>query len=108
MNKELKSCPFCGGEEIDISRVYINPISPDSLPDEVYVGCISCGIGYTEELELDAIKAWNRRFKDSRDAYALLEKHLEDVRDALKKGQEIDHRGIDIVLSVAAGILKRE
>lgn len=62
MNK-LKPCPFCGGEEINISRTYINPIAPNSLPDEVWVGCISCGIGYTEELEVDAIKAWNTRSK---------------------------------------------
>lgn len=61
MAEELKKCPFCGGEDITISRVYIDPLSPDSLPDEVYVGCISCGIGYTEDSEDEAIKAWNRR-----------------------------------------------
>jgi Lar family restriction alleviation protein len=64
MNKiqiELKPCPFCGGEDIDISRMYINPLSSDSIPDEVTVSCISCGIGYTEETELEAIKSWNTR-----------------------------------------------
>jgi Lar family restriction alleviation protein len=61
---ELKQCPFCGGEDIEINRMYINPFSPDSPPDEVNVGCISCGVGYTEESELEAIEAWNTRAED--------------------------------------------
>ena len=61
--RKLKSCPFCGGKEIDISRVYINPLTPHSPPDEVFVGCISCGIGYTEESVSEAAKAWNTRVR---------------------------------------------
>jgi len=67
MSDKLKPCPFCGGEDIGISRIYIDPLSDPlssgRLPDEVYVGCISCGIGFTEETEEEAIKAWNRRPK---------------------------------------------
>ena len=59
--ENLKPCPFCGGEDIGISRTYIDPISPDSPPDEVYVGCSSCGIGYIEESEKEAIELWNNR-----------------------------------------------
>ncbi len=56
-----KPCPFCGCEEISIHRTYIDPLTPDSPPDEVFVGCASCGIGYTEETENEAVKAWNMR-----------------------------------------------
>ena len=63
--ENMKPCPFCGGEDIGISRIYIDPILPDSPPDEVYVGCNSCGIGYTEESEKEVIELWNtRKFKE--------------------------------------------
>ncbi len=62
--EELKSCPFCGGEEISTIESYDVPkFSKKSLPDFVYVGCPSCGIGYQEETEEEAIEAWNRRIK---------------------------------------------
>ena len=61
--ENLKPCPFCGTEDIGISRVYIDPISSDSPPDEVHVGCNGCGIGYTEETEEEAVESWNTRSK---------------------------------------------
>lgn len=50
--EELKPCPFCGTEEIQINRIYVDPLlGIDSLPDEVCVCCSGCGIGYVKEIE---------------------------------------------------------
>ena len=60
--ENLKSCPFCGSKEIHVTRIYINPISCSSLPDEVNVTCCCCGLGgYTEETAKEAIENWNLR-----------------------------------------------
>ena len=63
MQEKLLKCPFCGREDITVSRSFIDPLTPDSLPDEVFVGCIRCDIGYIGESEEEAIEAWNRRVK---------------------------------------------
>ena len=55
MSKELKKCPFCGGQA--------KLIDDDGLPYDV--NCIECGAGspafMTPEL---AIEAWNNRYKE--------------------------------------------
>lgn len=64
MNKELKNCPFCGGEAVLCSSC----ISPAT---DVVVECKSCHAGTAffndgtpEELHKKAIEAWNRRVTD--------------------------------------------
>jgi Lar family restriction alleviation protein len=58
---ELKSCPFCGGEEIGVRKIYEDwGLGKDLI--RVYVGCVSCGIGYEEEDEQEAINNWQRRY----------------------------------------------
>ena len=57
--EELKPCPFCGTEEIHISRILFDSVS--RIPDKVCVSCSGCGIGYTEETEEKAIENWNNR-----------------------------------------------
>ena len=51
-NKELKPCPFCGGE----AKIY------EASEEDFRVGCIRCHTWsdyyFTED---EAIKAWNRR-----------------------------------------------
>ena len=59
---ELKPCPFCGTEDIQIYQTFHDPLSLLDPPGEVTVTCPSCGLGgYTEETEDEAIKAWNER-----------------------------------------------
>lgn len=55
-NKELKSCPFCGGKAK--LKEYVDPYDPCIWSTEVY--CENCkAIMYSDEDE--AIKAWNKR-----------------------------------------------
>ena len=55
-NKELKPCPFCGGEA-DIHTY------EDMLTDKNYteVVCGYCGVGTKGDTQSEAIKAWNTR-----------------------------------------------
>jgi len=56
MNKEeLKKCPFCGGDAM-------TSYDDDNCP---IVDCQLCGAmtGWYEKID-DAIKAWNKRWKD--------------------------------------------
>lgn len=56
----LKSCPFCGGEEIEI----INN-STDKDDDDYWANCVSCGalLGGAETPE-DTVDEWNYREKE--------------------------------------------
>ena len=58
MSKELKACPFCGGEaENDFG------FKCHDTETYFYVVCLKCGaeaIGYKTDAE--AIAAWNRRY----------------------------------------------
>jgi Lar family restriction alleviation protein len=58
---ELKPCPFCGGEEIDVKSRYQRTKGCPIEHIESYCVCSSCGIGAHEETEAEAIEAWNRR-----------------------------------------------
>jgi len=62
---DLKPCPFCGAEDIRIDRIYFNPLfGPDSIPDEVRIGCPSCGLeGFIGETEEEVVELWNFRFE---------------------------------------------
>lgn len=67
MNKELKPCPFCGGEAV------INTIEPHThefatfmpdYPGSTFVECTGCTCALSGDTEEKAIKAWNRRATD--------------------------------------------
>jgi Lar family restriction alleviation protein len=58
---KLKPCPFCGGEDIVLRKVW-----GASLPSGYYHFCMGIGCrayGPTRETEEEAIRAWNRRAK---------------------------------------------
>lgn len=56
--KELKPCPFCGGE------AKIRDYSIQDLGPEIDVFCTNCGgQTFVYETEGEAIEAWNRRAK---------------------------------------------
>lgn len=67
MNKELKPCPFCGGEAETEGQ-----INQTNQNLRVIVFCKECGaqmyrygtIAVAESVEMNAIKAWNRRASD--------------------------------------------
>ncbi len=64
---KLKSCPFCGGNEISMGAF--------SLSDECYIRCENCGVSFESEVEwgdltekehdkkcsVVLVKAWNTR-----------------------------------------------
>ena len=63
MNKELKPCPFCGGEAVLRTSVFFK--------HDAYVRCKKCGaksMSYpsasAEDARLRTIEAWNRRTKE--------------------------------------------
>lgn len=67
MNKELKPCPFCGGEAV------INTIEPHthefatfmpSYPGGTFIECTCCTCALSGDTEEKAIEAWNRRATD--------------------------------------------
>lgn len=76
--KNLKSCPFCGGEARLIQKSHGSQSSPTRITNSYVVGCDKCRI-YTEYHQsdiwqgadgvvnidangaIDAIEAWNRR-----------------------------------------------
>ena len=64
---ELKPCPFCGSENIEL---HFDPGSYGYTPAKSFVLCSSCGAemkrtAYSEtalkKIKLKAINAWNRR-----------------------------------------------
>lgn len=55
MNKELKPCPFCGGEKISVEYLYCRPYI---ICDKCH-GRIPCYNTYPQ-----AVEAWNRRVSD--------------------------------------------
>lgn len=68
-NKELKPCPFCGGAaRLREYRTFDGLIS--GITTRYYVKCEACRIevptlGY--ESDSEAVKAWNRRNKNTTD-----------------------------------------
>ena len=57
MKKQLKSCPFCGGEAA---------IEEDKEWGDCWIWCMDCKIRQPEETyttKKEAITAWNRRAK---------------------------------------------
>lgn len=70
MNKELKPCPFCGGEAKQDVFVYKN--ADDSYDYEAVIFCKSCVAvmhgasqydydDFSDDAINDLIEAWNRR-----------------------------------------------
>lgn len=56
MAEQLKPCPFCGSNEIQLY------ICPSEVKTEYVVYCLGCGASsmYADK-EKDAVFAWNRR-----------------------------------------------
>lgn len=54
MSEELKPCPFCEGEEIEIAP---------GLKDDWYIGCLTCDyqIRCKHSTEEDTVRYWNTR-----------------------------------------------
>jgi len=68
MSKNLKSCPFCGGEaEIVGGPENWTPTfyDPDSGGDSIQINCKECGciLGYFDDYD-DAFTVWNRRYSE--------------------------------------------
>lgn len=63
MNRELKPCPFCGGEAV------INVIEPHEhvvvnlppYPGGAFIECTGCTCAMSGQSEEEVIKAWNTR-----------------------------------------------
>lgn len=63
MNKELKPCPFCGGEAV------INVIEPHEhvvvnlppYPGGAFIECTGCTCAMSGQSEEEVIEAWNTR-----------------------------------------------
>ena len=63
MNKELKPCPFCGGEAV------INVIEPHEhvvvnlppYPGGAFIECTGCACAMSGQSEEEVIEAWNTR-----------------------------------------------
>lgn len=64
MNKELKPCPFCGGEAvintIEPHKHEVAKFMPD-YPGGTFIECTGCTCALSGETEEKAIKAWNTR-----------------------------------------------
>ena len=62
MPSELKPCPFCGGEAMQLLR-----INPDGTGSYIYgcttIGCMgnALGVRWGFKTNKEAIEAWNRR-----------------------------------------------
>lgn len=78
MNKELKLCPFCGGEVKLMAiagepypptyEVELDKITKDS-DDICFIHCPTCNANWHKQVRidsfpLDTIEAWNRRATD--------------------------------------------
>lgn len=58
----LKPCPFCGNEEIEIMHCHTPAVDPKKREPYFPIGCPNCGCWIDgNETERDAIEAWNRR-----------------------------------------------
>ena len=77
-NKELKPCPFCGGEA-DIHTY------EDMLTDKNYteVVCGYCGVGTKGDTQSEAIEAWNtRNYLEKQDSSKELMEFVKFCRNA--------------------------
>ena len=60
MQNELKPCPFCGGENVEVFHPKYNPFI-----GLYQVQCYDCHFGYKQcHTEKEAVAAWNRRAND--------------------------------------------
>lgn len=63
--KELKPCPFCGGEDISVS---------EDTSMGAWAACAACGsLGPTRQTEEEAAEAWNHRYELSNEPLTLNE-----------------------------------
>ena len=62
---ELKPCPFCGGNKIDI-MVYDPFDGYQGNLTRHRVWCLGCGVLVERARVMDAIEAWNRRAEDGK------------------------------------------
>ena len=91
MTKELRRCPFCGGEAEVVPHLYYSIKTEREECDSFHVECKNCqSQGYafwgTEE---QAIKAWNRR-KPLEDIIAKLESRFMAEENRFRMGVYLD------------------
>lgn len=100
MTKQLKPCPFCGGEYsfIDDIDYSLNEDIPEHLRDGVCftVVCYDCNArGCEENTESKAILAWNSRICES-------QKHINEIKaQAIKEA--VKHADGETYIGVTGG-----
>lgn len=100
MTKQLKPCPFCGGEYsfIDDIDYSLNEDIPEHLREGVCfaVVCYDCNArGCEENTESKAILAWNSRISES-------QKHINEIKaQAIKEA--VKHADGETYISVTGG-----
>lgn len=61
---ELRNCPFCNGEDVNMGSTYLPENTEHKKADAYYVYCEDCdgmgGIEYTKE---EAVKRWNGKIE---------------------------------------------
>jgi Lar family restriction alleviation protein len=76
MSKDLKPCPFCGGEDTEIAP---------GLKGDWYIGCLTCNyqIRCEDCTEEDTVRYWNTR--PAEDALKAENERLTEVLELFRK-----------------------
>lgn len=62
---ELKPCPFCGSEEVHVTRADTSYLPANIKIADIVVICEGCGATGRSETSVEkAIESWNRRYED--------------------------------------------
>ena len=100
MSEEIKPCPFCGSEDVEVFSNY----------GRYFVTCCDCGSeGPNKEGKEEAIKGWNQRPYDF-DMPAIvkkvqwLEKENEKLRMALIDYADPNNWSIDEIVAIDLGL----
>ncbi len=60
MSEELKSCPFCGGNDIHVAV-------PNDIGDSYDIYCIDCGANVSASGREEVLTTWNTRASERED-----------------------------------------